>query len=317
MGLNLLYGGHLTHGWKVNFSAKFYNSVQYITDDNGFIDYDYLEKLVKKEKPKVIFSGSTAYPRIYDYKKISEIAHLVNAYYIADIAHEAGFIAAGLIDSPCSYADIITTTTHKTLRGPRGAMIMCNGKISNPLKNVPLSRENLPTLIDRAIFPGLQGGPHNHITAGIAVALEEANSQEYKRYMETVGRNAKVLAQTLMENDFNLVTQGTDNHLLIIDLRNKNITGKEAEENLQRINITVNKNTVPNDPNPPFNPSGIRLGTPALTTRGFQEKEFIIIAKVISQVLNNPNNTQIINTSKDIVRQLTNSYPLYKELKYN
>jgi glycine hydroxymethyltransferase len=316
MGLNLLYGGHLTHGWKINFSAKFYNSIQYKTDSNGFIDYNYLRDLAKKEKPKVIFSGSTAYPRIYDYKKIAEIARSVNAFYIADIAHECGFIAAGLINSPVGHADIITTTTHKTLRGPRGAIIMCNGNQSNPLKNVTISKENLPTLIDRAVFPGLQGGPHNHITAGIAIALKEASTAAYKKYMQNTRLNAQILANTLLENDFNLITGGTDNHLLVIDLRNKKLTGKDAEKLLQEINITINKNTIPNEPNSPFDPSGIRLGTPALTTRGFDKNDFKAIGQIIASTLNDPQNLNIKNKNKKKVKELTDKHPIYNQLKY-
>ena len=311
MGLHLFYGGHLTHGWKINFSGKLYNSVPYVTDENGFIDYDILHEQAKKERPKIIFSGSTAYPRIYDYKRISEIAKDVGAFYIADIAHEAGFIASKLINSPVGYADIITTTTHKTLRGPRGAIIMCNGNKSNPLKAPEVTRENIPSLVDRAVFPGLQGGPHNHTTAAIAVALGEDLLPEYRTYMEQVGKNAKALAQTLMDNGFDLVTKGTDNHLMIIDLTNKKMTGKKAETLLENLNITVNKNTVPNEPRTPFDPSGIRIGTPALTSRGFDENDFKIVGQIISDTLNNPDNNSVKQDSLTKIAELTTKHPLY------
>lgn len=314
MGLHLFSGGHLTHGWKINFSARYYNSVSYKTDTDGFINYDNLYELVQKEKPRVFFSGSTAYPRRYDYKKIAEIAHSVDAYYIADIAHEAGFVATGIFDSPVGHADIITTTTHKTLRGPRGGMIMCNGNPSKPLKAVDVSRENLPTLVDRAVFPGLQGGPHNHTTAAIAVALGEALQPEYTVYMEQVGRNAKALAAALLANDFKLATGGTDNHLMVIDLSNKNLTGKQGEDLLVEVKITCNKNTVPNDSRKPFDPSGIRLGTPALTSRGFLEEDFTIIGNIIAQTLNNPGDNNIKTQVKNTVKELTTKYPLYPNL---
>lgn len=316
MGLHLLYGGHLTHGWKVNFSAKYYNAVQFTTDENGFIDYDVLAKQVLEHKPKVIITGSTGIPRIWDYARIGKIARSVDAYYIADIAHEAGFVAAGLIASPVSHADIITTTTHKTLRGPRGAMIMCNGNPSNPLKAVNVSRENLPTLVDRAVFPGLQGGPHNHTTAAIAVALGEALQPEYKTYMAQVGKNAKALAQTLLDEGLSLVTGGTDNHLMIADVTSLDIGGKIAEEALGEVEITVNKNTIPADTRKPFDPSGIRIGTPAMTSRGFTEAEFKIVGQLIAKTLKNVHNDTIKAEIKATVHDMCKQFPLYPDLQY-
>ncbi|MFC2143123.1 serine hydroxymethyltransferase [Candidatus Aenigmatarchaeota archaeon] len=309
MGMSLLFGGHLTHGWKVNFSAKFYNSVQYPTGEDGILDYDELEKLAKKEEPKIIFCGATAYPRLYDYKRLGEIAHSYGGYFVADIAHECGLIAAKTIPSPVGHADVITTTTHKTLRGPRAGMIMCNGNPSNPLKPCEKTRDNLPTLIDRAVFPGLQGGPHINTIAAIGVALKEAMQPEFKEYAKQILKNAKVLASGLMENGFNLVTGGTDNHLMLIDLRNKNLGGKQAETLLDEVGITANKNTVPFDTKKPWDPSGIRMGTPVITTRGMKEDEMKCIAQMISKVLDNPDDNQIKHKVKQDVLELCRQFP--------
>ncbi len=319
MGMSLLFGGHLTHGWKVNFSGVYYQSVQYQTGPDGIIDYDELEKFVKQEKPKIIFCGATAYPRLYNYPRLADIAHSVDAYFVADIAHEAGLIAAKVVPSPAGYADVITTTTHKTLRGPRGAMIMCNGKPSHPLK--PLAddedpRENLPTLIDRAVFPGLQGGPHNHTTAAIAVALGEALKPEFKIYAQQILNNAKALAKSLINEGLELTTGGTDNHLMIIDLTKLEIGGKEAEKALEKVGITTNKNTIPFDTRKPYDPSGIRLGTPALTSRGFKEEEMKVIGQMIAKVVKNINDDTVKNEVKKTICELTNRYPLYPNLKY-
>jgi len=320
MGMSLLFGGHLTHGWKVNFSGVYYNSVQYQTGSDGILNYDELEIMIKAEKPKVLFCGATAYPRLFDYKRIAEMVHSVDGYFIADIAHEAGLMAGNAVPSPVGYADIITTTTHKTLRGPRGAMIMCNGNISHPLK--PLSedenpRENLPTLIDRAVFPGLQGGPHNHTTAAIAIALGEALKPEFKTYAEQILKNAKALAISLMNEGLKLVTGGTDNHLMIIDLTSLDLGGKEAELALEEVGITANKNTIPFDIRKPYDPSGIRLGTPALTTRGFKEKEMELVGQLIAKTLKNIKNSQTQNKTKKAIKELLANYPLYPDLKYN
>ncbi len=317
MGMSLLFGGHLTHGWPVNFSGVCYNSVQYQTGPDGLLDYDELEKLVKTEKPKVFFCGATAYPRLYDYPRLAKIVHEADGYFIADIAHEAGLIAGGAVPSPVGYADIITTTTHKSLRGPRGAMIMCNGLPSHPLKPLTAEespRDNLPTLVDRAVFPGLQGGPHNHQTAAIAVALAEAAKPEFKIYAKQILKNAKTLAASLMNEGLKLVTDGTDNHLMIIDLTPLNLGGKDGETALEQVGITVNKNTIPFDQRKPFDPSGIRLGTPALTSRGMREEAMVEIGQIISSVLKAPVNELILKKAKEQVSNLTKQYPLYSEL---
>lgn len=285
MGLELYFGGHMTHGLKVNFSGTIYNSVQYRTGKNGYLDYDAMADMAKKHQPKLIVVGATAYPRIFDWKKLKEIADLCGAFLLADISHIAGLVVAGVHPSPVGFADVIMTTTHKTLRGPRGALILCNGDPSNPLKKPQRTRANLPSLIDRAIIPGLQGGPHNHQTAAIAVALREASQPAFKTYGVQVVKNAKQLAKNLTAKGYELVTGGTDNHLLLIDLTNKKIKGADAETALGKAGITVNKNTVPFDPRSPFDPSGIRLGTPALTTRGMKESEMDQIAEWIDQAI--------------------------------
>lgn len=279
MGMSLPHGGHLTHGWKVSITGTYYHSVQYGVDRRTqLINYDKIEKLAKKNQPKLIWAGATAYPRFFDWKRLAEIADDVGAYFCADIAHIAGLIAAGAHPSPAPFAHIITTTTHKSLRGPRGAMIMVT---RSGVKKDP----DLPKKIDRAVFPGLQGGPHQHTIASIAVALKEAKSVSFKKYGHQVVKNAKVLADELKARDFNLISGGTDNHLMLVDLRNKKVLGKEAAIRLEKANIIVNKNTIPFDPNPPANPSGIRLGTPAVTTRGMKEKEMKLIAGWIDEVI--------------------------------
>lgn len=278
MGLSLAFGGHLTHGQPISATGKFFKSVQYTLGKNGYLDYDAIEKQAKKEKPDIIVCGFTAYPRIIDFKRFGQIADKVGAYLMADIAHIAGLIVAGVHPSPTPYAHIVTTTTHKTLRGPRGAMIMVTEK---GLKKNP----DLPKLIDSAIIPGLQGGPHDNQTAAIAVALKEASATTFKRYGQQIIKNAKVLAEKLLECGFDLVSGGTENHLLLIDLRNKNINGAVAALALEVAGVVLNKNTVPNDPMPPFYPSGIRLGTPAITTRGMKEKDMVKIAGWINSVI--------------------------------
>ncbi len=285
MGMSLAYGGHMTHGLKVNFSGTYYNSVQYTTDKNGFMDYEQIASLASEHKPKLIMSGTTAYPREIDWKKLRAISDSVGAWLAADISHISGLIVAGVHPSPVGFADVIMTTTHKTLRGPRGAMILCNGNPSDPLKKPERTRENLPSLIDRAVIPGLQGGPHNHQTAAIAVALAEASTPEFKEYGKQVAKNAKKLASELTSRGFDLVTGGTDNHLMVVDLSGKNVSGREAEKALGKAGITVNKNTVPFDKRPPFDPSGIRLGTPALTTRNMKESHMVQIADWIEQAV--------------------------------
>lgn len=287
MGMSLYFGGHMTHGLKVNFSGTYYNSVQYTTDKDGFMDYEAIAAMALEHKPKLIMSGTTAYPRRIDWQKLREIADSVGAFLAADISHIAGLIVAGEHPSPVGIADVIMTTTHKTLRGPRGALILCNGNPSNPLKKPERTAENMPSLIDRAIIPGLQGGPHNHQTAAIAVALGEALTPAFKEYGKQIVKNAKTLSEELMKRGFNLVTGGTDNHLMVVDLNSKGISGKEGERALGLAGITVNKNTVPFDPRSPFDPSGIRLGTPALTTRGMKEAEMKQVAAWIDEAVKN------------------------------
>jgi glycine hydroxymethyltransferase len=310
MGMALYFGGHMTHGLKVNFSGTYYKAVQYQTGKDGYLDYEAMAEQVQAERPKLIFVGATAYPRIFDWQKLREVADLSNAWLIADTSHITGLIVAGEHPSPVGIADVITTTTHKTLRGPRGAIILCNGKPSNPLKKAERTRENLPTLIDRAIIPGLQGGPHNHQTAAIAVALREAATPEFKEYGKQIVKNAKALAKHLNDKGYQLVTGGTDNHLLLIDLTNKNLKGAEAERALGAAGITVNKNTVPFDPRPPFDPSGIRLGTPALTTRGLKETEMEHIANWIDQAITSKNDETKLASIHDEIREFTKAFPL-------
>ncbi len=322
MGMNLLFGGHLTHGWKVNFSGKFYESIQYTTDKDGFLDYDAIESMVKTEKPKLIFVGATAYSRIIDFEKLAQIAHSENAFLVADIAHIAGLVAAGVHPSPVGHADVITTTTHKTLRGPRGAMILCSGDESNPTKKVDdaigwsESKHNIPSLIDRAVFPGLQGGPHNHTTAGIAQALYEVQSDEFVEYAKQIIKNAQTLANEFMNSGLKVITGGTDNHLILIDVTPFDITGSQAEHALELAGITVNKNAVPFDTRSPFDPSGIRIGTPALTTRGMKENEMILISEMIVRILKNHNNAEIIEKVKNEVKELCDKFPIYKDIIY-
>jgi len=310
MGMSLYFGGHMTHGLKVNFSGTYYNSVQYTTDKDGFMDYDAIAALAKKEKPKLIMSGTTAYPRQIDWKKLRAIADDVGAWLAADISHISGLVVAGEHPSPAGIVDVIMTTTHKTLRGPRGAMILCNGKKSNPLVKPERTAENLPSLIDRAVIPGLQGGPHNHQTAAIAVALAEASTPEFKEYGKQIRKNANTLADELMKRGFNLVTGGTDNHLMVVDLNNKKISGKEGEKALGKAGITVNKNTVPFDPRSPFDPSGIRLGTPALTTRGMKEAEMVRVAEWIDRAIAAASDDSKLEKIHNEVKDFCKDYPL-------
>ncbi len=310
MGLSLTHGGHMTHGLKLNFSSTFYKSVQYGCRPDGYIDLDQMRALAKEHKPKLIMTGGSAYPRIYEWAKYREIADEVGAYLIADMSHVAGLIAGGVYPNPVGIADVVTTTTHKTLRGPRGAMILCNGNPSNPLKKPERTKENIPSLIDRAIIPGLQGGPHNHQTAGIAVALKEAMQPAFKEYAKQVVANAKILGEELLKRGFELVTGGTDSHLLLINLNNKNVSGKDAEKALSIAGITVNKNTIPFDPRSPFDPSGIRLGTPALTTRGMKEPEMKTIAGWIDEAVQNWNNEEALSKIKAAVHELAKQFPL-------
>ncbi|MFH1286758.1 MAG: serine hydroxymethyltransferase [Candidatus Magasanikbacteria bacterium] len=310
MGLKLFHGGHMTHGLKLNFSGKIYNSIQYGCREDGFIDVDEMRKLAHEHKPKLIVSGGSAYPQIYEWEKYQEIADEVGAFHLADMSHVAGLIAGGAHPNPVGIADVVTTTTHKTLRGPRGAMILCNGNPSTPLKAVERTKENIPTLVDRAIIPGIQGGPHNHQTAAIAVALKEAMQPEFKIYAEQIVENAQVLAEELLSYGYDLVTGGTKTHLLLINLGNKNISGKQGEDALSKAGITVNKNTVPHDPRKPFDPSGIRMGTPALTTRGMKEKEMKTIAEFIHNALSHNGDEDHLKQIRSEVEEMCGSFPL-------
>jgi glycine hydroxymethyltransferase len=316
MGMHLYYGGHMTHGLKANFSGTLYRSVQYQTRQDGYLDLDAMDKMAQQEKPKMIVVGATAYPRRFDWKAFKEIADRVGAFLLADISHIAGLIVGGEHPSPVGYADVITTTTHKTLRGPRGAMILCNGLPSTPLMKVERTRAHLPTLIDRAIIPGLQGGPHNHQTAAIAVALKEASLPEFKIYAQQIVLNAKALAERLLEHGFDLVTGGTDNHLLLVDLRRKGVTGAQAEKALDLAGITCNKNTIPFDPRQPFDPSGIRLGTPALTSRGMKEEEMKQIGDWISETIAHWQDADHLAEIRTHVKEMTSRFPLYPTLQY-
>jgi glycine hydroxymethyltransferase len=287
MGLKLSSGGHLTHGHPdITFSGRFYKSVQFGTKDDGIIDYDEVEKLAKKEKPKLMIIGTTAYPLIFDWKRLREIADLTNAWFVADVSHVAGMILAGSYPSPVPYADVVMTTTHKTLRGPRGAMIMVTRR------GVERDTE-IASKIDRAVFPGLQGGPHNNTTAGIAQALIEADSPEFKEYGKQIVANAKYLAGELKNGGLTLVTGGTECHLMVVDLRPIGLSGNVVAEALEEAGIVVNRNSVPNDPAPPFYPSGIRLGTPAITTRGMKEPEMKIISGWILKVIDHVKNEKL------------------------
>ncbi len=279
MGLKLAHGGHLTHGHpKITFSGKYFQSVQYGVEKNGWIDYGKLAAQAEKEKPKMIVAGTTAYPRILDWKKFAQISDSVGAYLLADIAHIVGLVIAGVHPSPVRYAHIISTTTHKTLRGPRGAILMVTKR--GLRKNSQMAK-----LIDRAVFPGLQGGPHINTIAGIAIALREAQGELFKKYGQQVVKNAKTLAKELIAHGFNLVSGGTDNHLMLVDLRKQGIGGREAAVDLEKAGIVVNKNTIPFDTGTPVNPSGIRLGTPAVTTQGMKEREMKLIGQLIAAVL--------------------------------
>ncbi len=301
MGLTLSHGGHLTHGHpKVTFSGRMFTSIQYEVDKNGVIDYEALAKLAKKHRPQIIVAGTTAYPRQLNFKRFAAIADSVHAYLLADISHIAGLVIGGAHPSPAKYAHVITTTTHKTLRGPRGAMIMVTHK--GLKKNPEMAKK-----IDSAVFPGLQGGPHLNTIAGIAVALKEASSSGFKKYANQIVANAQVLAQTLLAQGLDLTTGGTDNHLMVADLRPLNIKGKDAAILLEQAGIVVNYNTVPFDPNPPFNPSGIRLGTPAVTSRGMKEPQMKIIGNLIAQVLKKEKG---ITTAKLEVLSLCRRFPV-------
>lgn len=295
MGMNLAHGGHLTHGSPVNMSGKYFNVVPYGVNDDGFIDYDEVLRIAKECKPKMIVAGASAYARAIDFKRFREIADEVGAVLMVDMAHIAGLVAAGLHESPIPYAHVTTTTTHKTLRGPRGGMILSSNEVNEKYN------------FNKAVFPGIQGGPLMHVIAGKAVCLKEALTDEYKEYQKQVVKNAACLAQALTERGFKIVSGGTDNHLMLVDLQNLDLTGKEVEKLLDSVHITANKNTVPNDPKTPFVTSGIRLGTPAITTRGAKEDDMIVIADAIKAAVIDKDNDKAMA----LVKSITDKYPLY------
>ena len=302
MGLSLAHGGHLTHGASVNFSGKLFKAIPYGVDkQTELLDYDAIRKIAREQKPKMILSGLTAYPRKLDFKAFSEIAAEVGAKTMSDVAHIAGLIAAGLHENPCPVTDIVTTTTHKTLRGPRGAMIMC--------------KKELAEKVDKCVFPLLQGGPHDHTTAAKAVAFGEALRPEFKDYAKQVVKNAKALGDELMARGLRLVTGGTDNHLLLVDLTPKGISGKQAEIALGEVHIYVNKNMIPFDPRKPMDPSGIRVGTPAATTRGFGESDMKVVGECIARTVENPGDASVKEKIRADIAELCRQHPLYPGLE--
>lgn len=298
MGMSLDAGGHLSHGSPVNFSGKYFNCVPYGVDENGYIDYDNILELAKQHKPKLIIAGASAYPRIIDFKKFREIADEVGAYLMVDMAHIAGLVAAGLHPSPFPYADVVTTTTHKTLRGPRGGVILSNNEINEKFN------------FNKAIFPGTQGGPLEHVIAGKAVAFKEALDPSFKEYQAQIVKNCKALAEALRNKGFNMVTGGTDNHLLLLDLTNFGITGKELQARCDNVYITLNKNAIPNDPRSPFVTSGVRIGTAAITSRGMKEEDMEIIADLNYQTVTDYENN--IDNIREKVVTICNKYPIYE-----
>ena len=300
LGMNLTDGGHLTHGSPVNISGKYFKIIPYGVDkETERIDYDELERLAKEHQPKLIVGGASAYSRIIDFERMAQIAKSVGAYFMVDMAHIAGLVAAGLHPSPVPYADVVTTTTHKTLRGPRGGLILC--------RDAEFGKQ-----FNKAIFPGIQGGPLMHVIAAKAVAFKEALSDEFKVYQQQVLDNAKALADELVKKGFRIVSSGTDNHLMLVDLRSKNITGKEAQFLLDEIGITANRNTIPFEPLSPFVTSGIRLGTPALTTRGLKEEDIREVADIIADVIENREDSAVIEAAKAKVQAICKKFPLYE-----
>lgn len=300
LGMGLSSGGHLTHGYKINFSGKNYVGIEYgLNPETEMLDYDEIRRLAIQKKPQIIVAGASAYSRVIDFKKFREIADEVGAYLMVDMAHIAGLVAAGEHPNPMEYADIVTSTTHKTMRGPRGGIILTNN-------------EEIAKKIDKAIFPGIQGGPLMHIIAAKAVAFKEALSPEFKEYQKQVVKNAKAMADALVKGGLRIVSGGTDNHLMLVDLRPKGVTGKMAEEGLEKAGITCNKNSIPNDPEKPFITSGVRLGTPAITARGMKEDEAVQIAEMIIKVLENVNDDKKIAEVKNEVLKLAEKFPLYK-----
>tara|TARA_B100000579_G_scaffold70936_1_gene53895 strand:+ start:7844 stop:9115 length:1272 start_codon:yes stop_codon:yes gene_type:complete len=315
LGFDLAHGGHLTHGSSVNFSGKIYSSCFYgVKKNNGLLDYNQLEKVAFKEKPKLIICGASSYSRDWDYKKIREIADSVSAIVLADIAHPSGLIARGLLNDPLDNCHIVTSTTHKTLRGPRGGIIMMRNDYDNPLgtKSPKGNLKSLSSVLDSAVFPGTQGGPLEHIIAAKAISFEEALSDNYMQYILQVKKNAKMMAKCLIEKGYNIISNGTENHLMLIDLSNKDITGKVAENTLGKADITINKNMVPFDKESPFITSGMRIGSAAITTRGMKEKEMKKVVFYIDEVLKNRNNEKRIREIKKEINKWMVDYPLFK-----
>ncbi|CQR70636.1 Serine hydroxymethyltransferase [Sporomusa ovata DSM 2662] len=298
LGMNLAHGGHLTHGSPVNISGQYFNVVAYgVNEDTHLIDYDQVAELAYKHKPKMLVAGASAYSRIIDFARLGQIARDAGAMFMVDMAHIAGLVAAGFHPSPVPYADIVTTTTHKTLRGPRGGMILCRAQYAKA--------------IDKAVFPGIQGGPLMHVIAAKAVAFKEALSQEFRLYQGQIIKNAQALAERLKQKGFTLVSGGTDNHLMLVDLRTQNVTGKQAEHLLDEIGVTVNKNAIPNDPASPFVTSGIRIGVPAVTSRGMVEVDMVAIGDIIAMILTNPDDSAVQDKARSLVAKLCRKYPLY------
>ncbi|MEY3324634.1 MAG: hypothetical protein RLZ11_948 [Bacteroidota bacterium] len=317
LGLDLSMGGHLTHGSPANYSGKNYQAFFYGVDrETGLVDYEQLERVALQEKPKMIICGASAYSRDWDYKRIRAVADQIGALVLADIAHPAGLIATGLLNDPLDHCHIVTSTTHKTLRGPRGGIIMMRNDFDNPygIKDPKGNIRSMSALIDLAVFPGMQGGPLEHVIAGKAVAFGEILDQSFTAYGRQIISNAQAMAKAFVDKGYQLISNGTDNHLMLIDLRNKNITGKKAQETLDRAHITLNKNAVPFDDKSPFVTSGIRIGVPAVTTRGLKEREMEMIAALIDEVLMNADDEKTIERTKQTVKELMQNYPLYPEL---
>lgn len=303
MGMNLAHGGHLTHGHPLSISGRYYKVVPYgVSQETETIDYDEMEKIANESKPKLIVAGASAYPRIIDFERISKIAKSVSALFMVDMAHIAGLVATGLHPSPVPYADIVTSTTHKTLRGPRGGLIV--------------AKKDMQKDLAKAVFPGIQGGPLMHVIASKAVCFKEALQQEFKAYQQQVLKNAQALAKTLQATGLRIVSGGTDNHLMLVDLRSKNATGAEVENLMESIGITINKNSIPFDPAPPLKPSGIRLGTPAMTSRGMKEAEMEQIGSIIGRVITHKDDEKIVADAKTEVREITKRFPLYEGISY-
>ena len=316
LGLDLSMGGHLTHGSAANFSGKTYNALHYGVTKNGIVDYEQLETIARSEKPKMIICGASAYSRDWDYKRIRAVADEIGAIVFADIAHPAGLIAAGLLNDPFDHCHVVTSTTHKTLRGPRGGIIMLRHDFENPwgIKDPKGNTRMMSSLLDLAVFPGTQGGPLEHVIAAKAVAFGEILSEDFKAYGQQVISNAQAMAKAFVAKDYQLISGGTDNHLMLIDLRNKNITGKKAQETLDRAHITLNKNAVPFDDKSPFVTSGIRVGVPAITTRGMKEEHMQTVVYFIDKVLMNIDDENIIAIVKEEVKAFMSQFPLYPEL---